>query len=151
MVIFALLKMRQIMKATIKWVDGVMFLGESGSRHSVVMDGAESQGGRNMGIRPMEMLLLGLGGCASFDVMSMLKKSRQQVTDCRAEVEAERVDAVPAVFSKIHLHFVVTGNELKETQVKRAVELSAEKYCSASIMMEAAGIEMSHSYELVAV
>ena len=83
--------------------------------------------------------------------MSMLKKSRQQVTDCRAEVEAERVDAVPAVFSKIHLHFVVTGNELKETQVKRAVELSAEKYCSASIMMDAAGIEMSHSYELVAV
>jgi len=151
MVIFALLKMRQIMKATIKWVDGVMFLGESGSGHSVVMDGAESQGGRNMGIRPMEMLLLGLGGCASFDVMSMLKKSRQQVTDCRAEVEAERVDAVPAVFSKIHLHFVVTGNELKETQVKRAVELSAEKYCSASIMMDAAGIEMSHSYELVAV
>ena len=139
------------MKATIKWVDGVMFLGESGSGHSVVMDGAGSQGGRNMGIRPMEMLLLGLGGCASFDVMSMLKKSRQQVTDCRAEVEAERVDTVPAVFSKIHLHFVVTGNELKETQVKRAVELSAEKYCSASIMMEAAGIEMSHSYELVAV
>jgi putative redox protein len=150
MVIFALLKMRQIMKATIKWVDGVMFLGESGSGHSAVMDGAESQGGRNMGIRPMEMLLLGLGGCASFDVMSMLKKSRQQVTDCRTEVEAERVDAVPAVFSKIHLHFVVTGTELKESQVKRAVKLSAEKYCSASIMMEAAGVEMSHSYELVA-
>jgi putative redox protein len=149
MVIFALLKMRQIMKATIKWVDGVMFLGESGSGHSAVMDGAESQGGRNMGIRPMEMLLLGLGGCASFDVMSMLKKSRQQVTDCRAEIEAERVDAVPAVFSKIHLRFVVTGNSLKESQVKRAVELSAEKYCSASIMMEAAGVEMSHSYELV--
>jgi putative redox protein len=149
MVIFALLKMRQIMKATIKWVDGVMFLGESGSGHSAVMDGAESQGGRNMGIRPMEMLLLGLGGCASFDVMSMLKKSRQQVTDCRAEIEAERVDAVPAVFSKIHLRFVVTGVGLKESQVKRAVELSAEKYCSASIMMEAAGVEMSHSYELV--
>ena len=137
------------MKATIKWVDGVMFLGESGSGHSVVMDGAESQGGRNMGIRPMEMLLLGLGGCASFDVMSMLKKSRQQVTDCRAEIEAERVDAVPSVFSKIHLHFVITGTALKESQVKRAVELSAEKYCSASIMMEAAGVEMSHSYELV--
>jgi len=136
------------MKATIKWVDGVMFLGESGSGHSAVMDGAESQGGRNMGIRPMEMLLLGLGGCASFDVMSMLKKSRQQVTDCRAEIEAERVDAVPAVFSKIHLRFVVTGSGLKEAQVKRAVELSAEKYCSASIMMEAAGVEMSHSYEL---
>ena len=137
------------MKATVKWVDGVMFLGESGSGHSAVMDGAESQGGRNMGIRPMEMLLLGLGGCASFDVMSMLKKSRQQVTDCRAEIEAERVDAVPAVFNKIHLRFIVTGNKLKETQVKRAVELSAEKYCSASIMMEAAGVEMSHSYQLV--
>ena len=137
------------MKATIKWVDGVMFLGESGSGHSAVMDGAESQGGRNMGIRPMEMLLLGLGGCASFDVMSMLKKSRQQVTDCRAEIDAERVDAVPAVFNKIHLRFVVTGKSLKESQVKRAVELSAEKYCSASIMMEAAGVEMSHSYELV--
>jgi putative redox protein len=149
MVIFALLNMRQIMKATIKWVDGVMFLGESGSGHSAVMDGAESQGGRNMGIRPMEMLLLGLGGCASFDVMSMLKKSRQQVTDCRAEIDAERVDAVPAVFSKIHLRFIVTGTGLKESQVKRAVELSAEKYCSASIMMEAAGVEMSHSYELV--
>lgn len=137
------------MKATVKWVDGVMFLGESGSGHTAVMDGAESQGGRNMGIRPMEMLLLGLGGCASFDVMSMLKKSRQQVTDCRAEIEAERVDAVPAVFSRIHLRFVVTGNNLKESQVKRAVELSAEKYCSASIMMESAGVEMSHSYELV--
>ena len=138
------------MKATIKWVDGVMFLGESGSGHTAVMDGAESQGGRNMGIRPMEMLLLGLGGCASFDVMSMLKKSRQPVTDCRAEVAAERVDAVPAVFSKIHLHFVVTGAGVKESQVKRAVELSAEKYCSASIMLEAAGVEMTHSYEVIA-
>ena len=137
------------MKATVKWVDGVMFLGESGSSHTAVMDGAEEQGGRNMGIRPMEMLLLGLGGCASFDVMTMLKKSRQQVTDCRTEVQAERVDAVPAVFSKIHLHFLVTGTALKESQVKRAVELSAEKYCSASIMLEAAGVEMSHSYELI--
>ncbi len=137
------------MKATIKWVDGVMFLGESGSGHAVVMDGTESQGGRNMGVRPMEMLLLGLGGCASFDVMSMLTKSRQQVTDCRTEVEAERVDAVPAVFSKIHLRFLVTGINLKEAQVKRAVELSAEKYCSASIMLGAAGVEMSHSYELI--
>jgi putative redox protein len=97
----------------------------------------------------MEMLLLGLGGCASFDVMSMLTKSRQQVTDCRTEVEAERVDAVPAVFSKIHLRFLVTGIGLKESQVKRAVELSAEKYCSASIMLNAAGVEMTHSYEVI--
>ena len=139
------------MKATIKWVDGVMFLGESGSGHSVVMDGAEAQGGRNMGVRPMEMLLLGLGGCASFDVMSMLAKSRLQVTDCRTEIEAERVDTVPAVFSKIHLRFLVSGKNLKETQVKRAVELSAEKYCSASIMLSAAGVEMSHSYEVIEV
>ena len=138
------------MQATVKWVDGVMFLGESGSGHSVVMDGSPDQGGRNMGVRPMEMILVGLGGCASFDVMSMLQKGRQQVTDCRAEVEAERVDAVPAVFSKIHLNFVVTGVNLKEAQVKRAVELSAEKYCSASIMLEAAGVEMSHSYVIEA-
>ncbi|MDG1486507.1 MAG: OsmC family protein [Porticoccaceae bacterium] len=138
------------MQATVKWVDGVMFLGESGSGHSVVMDGAPDQGGRNMGVRPMEMILVGLGGCASFDVMSMLHKGRQQVTDCRAEVEAERVDAVPAVFSKIHLNFVVTGVNLKEAQVKRAVELSAEKYCSASIMLEDAGVEISHSYVIEA-
>ena len=138
------------MQATVKWVDGVMFLGESGSGHSVVMDGSSDQGGRNMGVRPMEMILVGLGGCASFDVMSMLQKGRQQVTDCRAEVQAERVDAVPAVFSKIHLKFVVTGVNLKEAQIKRAVELSAEKYCSASIMLEAAGVEISHSYVIEA-
>ena len=136
------------MKAVVKWVDGVMFVGESGSGHSVVMDGAPEQGGRNMGVRPMEMLLLGLGGCASYDVIAMLKKSRQEIIDCRAEVEAERVDAVPAVFSKIHIKFVVIGNNLKENQVKRAVDLSAEKYCSASIMLGAAGVAMSHSYEI---
>ena len=141
-------KLRVIMRATVKWVDGGMFLGESGSGHSVVMDGAPEQGGRNLGVRPMEMILLGLGGCASFDVMSMLQKGRQQVVDCRAEIKAERVDAVPAVFSKIHLHFVVTGVDLKESQVKRAVELSAEKYCSASIMLEAAGVEMSHCFTI---
>ena len=136
------------MKAVVKWVDGVMFVGESGSRHSVVMDGAAEQGGRNMGVRPMEMLLLGLGGCASYDVIAMLKKGRQQIVDCRAEVEAERADAVPAVFTKIHVKFIVSGNDLKENQVKRAVDLSAEKYCSASIMLGAAGVEMSHSYEI---
>ncbi|MGB2242728.1 MAG: OsmC family protein [Porticoccaceae bacterium] len=136
------------MKAVVRWVDGVMFVGESGSGHSVVMDGAPEQGGRNMGVRPMEMLLLGLGGCASYDVIAMLKKGRQDIVDCKAEVEAERVDAVPAVFSKIHIKFIVSGNNLKENQVKRAVDLSAEKYCSASIMLGAAGVEMSHSYEI---
>ena len=136
------------MQVTVKWVDGAMFLGESGSGHSVVMDGPPDHGGRNLGPRPMEMLLLSVGGCASFDVMSMLQKSRQQVVDCRVEITAERADAVPAVFTKIHLHFVVTGVELKEKQVQRAVELSAEKYCSASIMLGAAGVAMSHSFEL---
>ena len=137
------------MQATVKWVDGAMFLGESGSGHSVVMDGPPDHGGRNMGVRPMEMILLGLGGCASFDVMSILQKSRQKVSDCRAELSAERADAVPSVFTKIHLKFIVSGTNLKEAQVKRAVELSAEKYCSASIMLEAAGVELSHSYEVV--
>ncbi len=136
------------MQVTVKWVDGAMFLGESGSGHSVVMDGPPDHGGRNLAPRPMEMLLLGVGGCASFDVMAMLQKSRQQVVDCRVEITAERADAVPAVFTKIHLHFVVTGVGLKEKQVQRAVELSAEKYCSASIMLGAAGVAMSHSLEL---
>ncbi|MDH4040815.1 MAG: OsmC family protein [Gammaproteobacteria bacterium] len=137
------------MKATVKWTDGAMFVGESGSGHSVVMDGPADLGGRNLGPRPMEMLLLGTGGCASYDVISMLKKARQQVVDCRVEVEADRADAVPAVFTRIGLHFVVTGVGLKESQVKRAVELSAEKYCSASIMFGAAGVAISHSYEVV--
>jgi putative redox protein len=136
------------MNVTVKWVDNAMFLGESGSGHSVVMDGPPDHGGRNMGVRPMEMLLLGLGGCASFDVMSILAKSRQEVSDCRAEINAERADAVPAVFTHIRMHFVVSGENLKETQVKRAVELSAEKYCSASIMLEKAGVEIEHSYEI---
>ena len=137
------------MNVTVKWVGDAMFLGESGSGHSVVMDGPPDHGGRNMGVRPMEMLLLGLGGCASFDVMSILKKSRQAVSDCRAEIEADRADAVPAVFTQIRMKFVVSGKNLKETQVKRAVELSAEKYCSASIMLEKAGVAIEHSYDIV--
>ena len=137
------------MKSTVKWTDGAMFVGESGSGHSVVMDGPADLGGRNLGPRPLEMLLLGTGGCATYDVVSMLKKSRQKVVDCRVELEAVRADAVPAVFTSIAMHFVVTGAGLKESQVKRAVELSAEKYCSASIMLGAGGVEISHSYEVV--
>ncbi|PCK09783.1 MAG: osmotically inducible protein C [Alteromonadaceae bacterium] len=137
------------MQATVKWLDGAAFVGESGSGHSVVMDGPENHGGRNVGIRPMEMILIGLGGCASFDVMSILKKARQQVVDCKVDLEAERADATPAVFTKINLKFLVSGRGLKEAQVKRAVSLSAEKYCSASMMMEAAGVEITHSYEVV--
>ena len=134
------------MHGTVKWLDGAMFIGESGSGHSVVMDGPEDLGGRNQSLRPMEMLLLGTGGCAIYDVISMLKKSRQPVTDCRVELQATRADAVPAVFESMNLHFVVTGNGVKESQVKRAVELSAEKYCSASIMLAAAGVIVTHSF-----
>ena len=136
------------MHGTVKWLDGAMFIGESGSGHSVVMDGPEDLGGRNQSLRPMEMLLLGTGGCAIYDVISMLKKSRQQVTDCRVELQAARADAVPAVFESINLHFVVTGTGVKESQVKRAVELSAEKYCSASIMLAAAGVKVTHSFAI---
>lgn len=136
------------MKAVVKWVDGAQFLAESGSGHTVLMDGPPDLGGRNTGVRPMEMLLMGLGGCSSFDVMSILQKSRQEVTDCRCELDAERADAVPSVFTKIHLTFIVTGKALKEAQVKRAVDLSATKYCSASIMLGAAGVEITHSYEI---
>ncbi|MGI9287502.1 MAG: OsmC family protein [Pseudomonadales bacterium] len=136
------------MQAIVKWTDGAQFLGESGSGHSVIMDGPPDAGGRNTGARPMEMLLLGLGGCSAYDVVSILKKSRQQITDCKAEINAERADGVPAVFTKIHIHFVVSGHELKETQVKRAVDLSAEKYCSASIMLAKGGVAISHDFAI---
>jgi len=136
------------MQATVRWQEAAQFVGESGSGHSVVMDGPPDHGGRNAGVRPMEMLLLGLGGCSAFDVMNILSKSRQEVSDCWVELKAERADAVPAVFTRIDLHFVVVGQSLKEKQVARAVELSATKYCSASIMLEAAGVKIKHSYEI---
>jgi putative redox protein len=136
------------MKAKIKWVEEMTFVGESGSGHSVLMDGPPDLGGRNLGIRPMEMILLGLGGCTSFDVMLILKKARQSVTDCVVELEAERAESNPKVFTRIHVHFIVSGEDLKENQVKRAVELSAEKYCSASIMLAQAGVEITHDYEI---
>ncbi len=134
------------MKASVQWTGNASFKAESETGHSVQMDGPPDHGGENLGPRPMEMMLMGMGGCASFDVMSMLKKGRQDVVSCVAELEAERADAVPAVFTKIHLKFIVSGRKLKDAQVKRAVSLSAEKYCSASIMMEKAGVEVSHSY-----
>lgn len=137
------------MKAKVRWVDEVMFLGESGSGHSVLMEGPESSGGHNIGIRPMEMLLIGVGGCSSYDVVSILKKARQNVTGCVAELQAERADAIPAVFEKIHLHFRVTGIDLSEKQVAKAVALSAEKYCSATIMLEKGGVHITHDFEIV--
>mgnify|MGYP001950829233 CR=1 FL=1 len=137
------------MKAQIKWVDGAMFLGESGSGHTIVMDGPAEAGGRNMGVRPMETVLIGLGGCASYDVVSILKKGRQDVRDVQTLLEAERAEAEPKVFTRIHVKFVVTGKNLKEAQVKRAVELSAEKYCSASIMLGRGGVDITHDYEII--
>ena len=137
------------MNVSVKWTDGRQFLAESGSGHSVVIDGPPDHGGRNTGPRPMEMLLMGLGACTSFDVLDILEKSRAPVEDCVASIEAERADAVPAVFTKIHVHFTVTGKGLKESQVKRAVELSADKYCSASIMLAKGGVEVTHSYTIV--
>jgi putative redox protein len=138
-----------MMKAKVRWVDEVMFLGESGSGHSVLMEGPESSGGHNVGIRPMEMLLIGVGGCSSYDVVSILKKARQNVTGCVTELQAERADAVPAVFEKIHLHFRVSGKDLSEKQVAKAVALSAEKYCSATIMLEKGGVQITHDFEIV--
>jgi putative redox protein len=136
------------MKVKIKWVEDVMFVGQSGSGHSVVMDGPPELGGKNLGIRPMEMMLLGLGGCTAFDVMLILQRSRQAVSDCIADISAERAENDPKVFTKIHIHFVITGKDLKEKMVKRAVELSATKYCSASIML-AQSVDIIHDYEII--
>lgn len=136
------------MQARVKWLDHMSFVGESGSGHSVVMDGAPEVGGRNLGIRPMEMLLLGLGGCASFDVVLILQKSKQAVTDCEVLIEAERAEKDPKVFTKIHLHFIVKGHNLAPDKVERAINLSAEKYCSASIMLGKTA-EISHDFEVL--
>ena len=136
------------MKARIKWVENVAFLGETGSGHAVLMDGAPEGGGRNLGPRPMELLLIGTGGCTAYDVVHILKKSRANITDCVAEIEAERADEDPKIFTKIHFHFVVTGKNLKPEQVARAIALSAEKYCSASIMLGKTA-DITHDFEVV--
>lgn len=137
------------MKARIKWVEAATFVGEAGSGHALVMDGPPEMGGRNLGVRPMEMMLLGMGGCTNFDVVHILKKQRQEVTDCVAEIEAERADTEPKVFTRIHVHFVVKGKNLSEAKVAKAIELSAEKYCSASIMLGNAGVAITHDFEIV--
>ena len=137
------------MKATVSWAGDAKFLAESGTGHTITIDGPESEGGKNAGVRPMEMMLMGLGGCTSFDVMMILKKSRQPVESCVAHIEATRADEIPSVFTDIHIHFEVTGRGVKENQVKRAIELSAEKYCSASIMLEKGGVNITHDFELI--
>lgn len=136
------------MKTRVKWIEDVCFMGETGSGHAVIMDGAPDIGGRNLGPRPMEMLLLGAGGCTSVDVMMILKKSRQDVTACEVELEAERADDHPKVFTKIHFHFIVKGRGLKAEVVERAIKLSAEKYCSATIILGHTAT-ISHDFEIV--
>ena len=137
------------MKSTVQWLDKVAFKATSGSGHDVIMDGSSEYGGQNQGARPMELILMGLGGCASFDIVTILKKARQNISAVQCELEAERADAVPAVFTKIHLHFVVSGHQLKSSQVAKAVELSAEKYCSASKMLSAGGVAISYDFEII--
>ena len=136
------------MRARVKWVEGVSFLGQTESNHSVLMDGAPEAGGKNLGPRPMELVLLGTGGCTAFDVVHILKKSRQQITDCVAEIQVERAETDPKVFTKIHFHFIITGRQLKPEQVERAIHLSAEKYCSASIMLGKTAL-ITHDFEIV--
>lgn len=136
------------MKARARWVEGMAFMGEAGSGHAVMMDGAPEYGGRNIGIRPMEMLLIGLAGCTGFDVVSILKKGRESVTGCDVEVEAQRAETDPKVFTKIHLSYRISGKGLSRDKAERAVTLSKEKYCSASIMLGATA-EMTYRLEVV--
>lgn len=136
------------MQARIKWVENAAFVGEAGSGHAIVIDGPPDIGGRNLGVRPMELLLMSVGACSSVDVVHILKKARQQVTDCYVELSGKRAETEPKVFTEIHLHFVITGRDLGDNQVKRAVELSADKYCSASIMLARGGCKITHDYEV---
>lgn len=136
------------MECTIRWNEGMSFIAETGSGHLVAMDGAPEAGGRNLAPRPMEMLLAGTGGCTAFDVVLILKRSRQDIRGCEAKLVAERAETDPKVFTKINFHFVVTGRGLKPEAVERAIKLSAEKYCSASIMLGKTA-EISHTWEIV--
>ena len=136
------------MKATVKWLDNMSFVGESGSGHSVVMDGPPDDGGRDMGVRSMEMVLLGMGGCTAFDAVHILKRGRQEFVDCRVELEAERATEIPKVFTKIHAHYILKGKNLDAKKVERAITMTAEKYCSVSIML-ANSVEITHDFEII--
>lgn len=136
------------MKVRVKWIENVAFVAETESGHGVVMDGAPEGGGRNLGPRPMEVVLAGTGGCTAYDVVTILRKSRQDVRDCHVSIEADRAPADPKVFTRIHMHFVVRGRGVKPGQVERAIRLSADKYCSASIMLGKTA-EITHDFEIV--
>jgi putative redox protein len=136
------------MKVRVKWVEDVCFMAETESGHAWVMDGAPEGGGRNLGPRPMETVLAGTGGCTAYDVMTILKKSRQPVKYCEVRIDADRAPEDPKVFTRIHFHFVITGSGVKKEHVERAIHLSAEKYCSASIMLGKTA-QITHDYEIV--
>lgn len=136
------------MKARVKWVEDVMFLGESGTGHTVVMEGPEESGGHGVGMRPMELLLLGMGGCTSYDVIEILKKSRQDVRDCVVDIDGERSETVPNVYTHIHVHYKITGRDVKPNFVERAIKMSVEKYCSATLML-AETATITHDYEII--
>ncbi|HTP96218.1 MAG TPA: OsmC family protein [Burkholderiales bacterium] len=136
------------MKVSIKWVENVCFVAETETGHAFVMDGAPEGGGRNLGPRPMETVLAGTGGCAAYDVVTILKKGRAQVSGVRVNVEADRAAEDPKVFTRIHFHFIVAGKDLKPAQVERAIDLSAHKYCSASIMLGKTAA-ITHDFEIV--
>ncbi|TDR32371.1 OsmC family protein [Hydromonas duriensis] len=139
------------MECTVRWVGpqaGMSFIGESGTHHAVLMDGAPEAGGRNLAPRPMELVLMGTGGCTAFDVVMILQKGRHAVSDCEVRLSAKRADSDPKVFTDIHFHFIVSGDQLSEVAVERAVKLSHEKYCSASIML-AHSVQMTHSFEII--
>ena len=135
------------MKARIKWVEDVLFVGESGSGHTVVIDGAPEHGGRDLGIRPMELMLQSLGSCTAFDVLLILKKARQNVKDVVVELDSKRAEKEPKVFTNIHIHFIISGKDVSEKQVRRAIDLSADKYCSASVML-AKTADITHDFEI---
>ena len=137
------------MRATVAWTGDVRFLGSSDSGHPVAIDGPPELGGKQAGVRPMELMLLGVGGCTSFDIVNILRKGRAAITDCVTEIEAERAPAEPKVFTRIHFHFRITGRALDRRKVERAIGLTATKYCSASIMLERAGAVVTHDYELI--
>jgi len=139
------------MQARIEWQGKVHFKAESGTGHTVLLDGPPDAGGENYGCRPMELVLMGLGGCTSYDVVTILAKSRQKVHSCVTELTAERAETTPQVFTRINIHFIVTGTGLDEKKVARAVELSAEKYCSASIMLEQGGVKITHRHSILEV
>ena len=136
------------MNASVKWVDGMHMVGESGSGHAVVMDGPAEFGGKDLGIRPMEMLLLGMAGCMTVDVVGTLEKMREKLSDCQAQISAVRSDEYPKVFTNIHVHFIIKGEQIDPLKVEKAIKLSADKYCSASIMLGETA-DITHDFEII--